>query len=201
MNPTPGEVTRMLEQWGKGDRAALDQLVPLVYRELHKIAKQYMAHQEPGHTFQTTALIHEAYLKLVGTAPGKQWKDRAHFFGVAAKAMRHLLVDHGRAGGAAKRGGAARMIRLEEGLNIPDRFGPDLVALNDALDALAKLSPRQAEVVELRYFAGLSVEETAAVLNLSRETVMRDWGVAKAYLQRELKARSADDAARKSLRD
>ena len=189
MNHTPGEITRMLEHWGKGDRAALDQLIPLVYRELHKIAKQYMAHQKPGHTIQTTALIHEAYLKLVGTAPGKQWKDRAHFFGVAARAMRHLLVDHGRAGGAAKRGGGARMIRLEEGLNIAARFDRDVVALDDALDALAKLSPRQAEVVELRYFAGLSVEETATVLNLSRDTVLRDWSVAKAYLHRELKAR------------
>jgi RNA polymerase sigma factor (TIGR02999 family) len=147
-----------------------------------------MAHQQPDHTFQTTALIHEAYLKLAGATPGKQWNDRAHFFGVAAKTMRHLLVDHGRAGGAAKRGGAVRMIRVEEGLNIPDRLGCDVVALNDALDALAKLSPRQAEVVELRYFGGLSVEETAAVLHLSRETVMRDWSVAKAYLRRELKA-------------
>lgn len=167
----------MLEQWGKGDRAALDELIPLVYRKLHQIARKYMAHRKVGHTIQTTALIHEAYMKLAAAAPGKQWKDRAHFFAVAAKAMRHLLVDHGRAGGAAKRGGLVRMIRLEDGLNIPHRFDSDIIALNDALDTLAELSPRQAEVVELRYFAGLSVDETAAVLNLSRETVLRATGV------------------------
>jgi RNA polymerase sigma factor (TIGR02999 family) len=176
----------------------------LVYRELHKIAKHYMADQKPGHTIQTTALIHEAYLKLAGATGAKQWNGRAHFFGVAAKAMRHLLVDHGRAGGAAKRG-AGRIVRLEEGLlNIPDRFDNGLVALNDALDALSELSPRQAEVVELRYFGGLTVEETAAALNLSRETVLRDWNVAKAYLHRELKGHGTaarKNVTRKPLRD
>ena len=169
-----------------GDGAALDQLIPLVYRELHKIAKRYMADQSAGHTLQTTAVVHEAYLKLAGT--GRQiWEDRAHFFAVAAKAMRQVLVDHARTRQAAKRGGDVRIVPLEEGVAISGGTAAELIALDDALTDLARLDARKAQVVELRYFGGLTVEDTARTLGISPETVGRDWRFAKSLLEREIK--------------
>lgn len=193
MMPTPEEVTQLLDAWGKGDRAALDRLVPLVYRELHKMAKHYIAQENPGNTLQTTALIHEAYLKLAGGSE-KHWENRAHFFGVAAKAMRHVVVDHARARQSAKRGGEVQVLRLDGGLEIASGRSSELVALDDALTALVKLNPRQSEIVELRYFAGLSVEETAAILRISPDTVMRDWKIAKAFLYWQMKGACGDRA-------
>ena len=190
MTETGREITQLLVELRNGDRGAFDRLVPLVYRELHKLAKRYMAQQNAGHTLQTTALIHEAYLKLAGGLE-KTWEDRTHFFAVAATAIRQVLVDHARAKHAAKRGGDVQVLRLDDALSIADSARDDLIALDDALHALARLNPRQSEVVELRYFAGLSVEETAAVLSISPETVMRDWSVAKAFLYREMKSQGS----------
>lgn len=149
------------------------------------MARRYMGQQPTGHTLQTTALIHEAYLRLVGREE-KHWENRAHFFGVAAQAMRHILVDYARARGAAKRGGAARTVSLEEASVVSDERAAELVALDDALAELARLAPRQSRVVELRYFGGLSVTETAEVLKISPDTVTRDWNQAKAWLYRAL---------------
>ena len=190
MTETGREITQLLVELRNGDRGAFDRLVPLVYRELHKLAKRYMAQQNAGHTLQTTALIHEAYLKLAGGLE-KTWEDRTHFFAVAATAIRQVLVDHARAKHAAKRGGDVQVLRPDDALSIADSARDDLIALDDALHALARLNPRQSEVVELRYFAGLSVEETAAVLSISPETVMRDWSVAKAFLYREMKSQGS----------
>jgi RNA polymerase sigma-70 factor (ECF subfamily) len=183
--PSGSEVTRLLFQWGKGDEAALDRLMPLVYRELHKMARRYMAQESPGHTLQTTAVIHEAYLKLAAGAE-HNWESQAHFFGVAAKAMRHVLVDHARARLAGRRGGGIKVAPLDEGIAIAIGHERGLTALDDALTTLARLHPRKERVVELRYFAGLSVEETAKILNISPETVARDWRFARAFLQREM---------------
>ena len=182
---SPGEVTQLLIAWSNGDQAALNQLMPLVYGELHRMAKRYMASQSPGHTLQTTALIHEAYLKLVGHKE-KGWQNRAHFFGVAAQAMRHILVDYARSRHATKRGGETHAISLDEAAMVMDCQTAELVALDDALDRLAELAPRQSRLVELRYFGGLSVEESADVLKISPETATRDWRMAKAWLLREL---------------
>jgi RNA polymerase sigma-70 factor (ECF subfamily) len=184
--PSPrDDVTPLLHRWGQGDRGALDELMPLIYRELHKLAKRHMMQQEPGHTLQTTAVIHEAYLKLGGRSD-KNWENRAHFFGVAAKAMRHVLVDHARTRQATKRGGAIRIEQLDEGVDVGVARAGEMIALDDALTTLARQYPRQADVVELRYFGGLSVKETAATLKLSPETVARDWRFAKAFLRNEL---------------
>jgi len=186
MSPPRDDVTRLLRRWAGGDRGAIDELMPLIYRELHNLAKRQMTQQEPGHTLQTTAVIHEAYLKLGGSSDN-DWENRAHFFGVAAKAMRHVLVDHARSRRAAKRGGEVRIEQLDEGAaDFGVARAAELIALDDALTSLAGQYPRQAEVVELRYFGGLSVEETAATLKLSPETVARDWRFAKAFLRSEL---------------
>ena len=185
MSPPRDDITRLLHRWAHGDRDALDELMPLIYRELHKLAKRHMTQQEAGHTLQTTAVIHEAYLKLGGSSD-KDWENRAHFFGVAAKAMRHVLVDHARSRRASKRGGEVRIEQLDEGADFGVARAAEMIALDDALTSLAGQYPRQAEVVELRYFGGLSVEETAATLKLSPETVARDWRFAKAFLRSEL---------------
>lgn len=182
-------VTQLLEQWNSGDREALDKLMPLIYEELRKMARRYMRQQNPDHTLQTTALIHEAYLRMVNQKE-KHFENRAHFFGVAAQAMRHILVDYARARHAAKRGGDARPISLEEAALVTEERAAELVAFDDALKELEELSKRQSRVVELRYFGGLSVEETATVLAVSPETVMRDWNMAKAWLHRALSAPS-----------
>jgi RNA polymerase sigma factor (TIGR02999 family) len=186
MTPAGQDVTRLLHQWGAGDPGALDQLVPLVYRELRKMAKRYMRQQDPNHTLQSTAIVHEAYVKLLGGGE-RDWENRSHFFAVAAKAMRQVLVDHARSRLSVKRGGQMRRVELEEGAAMCSGREREIVALDEALTALAAVDPRKGEVVELRYFSGLSVEETAKVLNVSPKTVARDWDFAKAFLQREIK--------------
>ena len=185
METSSDSVSQLLHRWSDGDKGALDQLMPLVYGELRKMARRYMWQQPSDHTLQTTALIHEAYLRLVG-GEEKHWQSRAHFFGVAAQAMRHILVDYARARHAGKRGGEARAVSLEEAAFVSEERAAELVALDDALAELARLSPRQGRVVELRYFGGLSVTETAEVLQVSSDTVTRDWNQAKAWLHREL---------------
>ena len=183
--PVSHSVTLLLEQWNNGDQAALDKLMPLIYEELRKMARRYMRQQNPGHTLQTTALIHETYLRMVKQKE-KHFENRAHFFGVAAQAMRHILVDYARARHTEKRGGGVRPISLEEtALVTPERAG-ELIAFDEALKELEQLSKRQSRVVELRYFGGLSVDETATVLKVSPETVMRDWTMAKTWLHRAL---------------
>jgi len=184
MSSPPQNVTGLLIQWSEGDTAAFEQLLPIVYAELRQMARRQMAGQNPGHTLQPTALIHEAYLRL-GDGTKTSWQNRAHFFGLVAAAMRHVLVDAARARGAAKRGGAQQRVPLDEAL-IPCGRSAELVALDDALKTLATLHPRQARVVELRYFAGLDVKESAAALDVSEETVTRDWRAAKSWLYREL---------------
>jgi RNA polymerase sigma factor (TIGR02999 family) len=186
MTPPEHTVTLLLKKWAKGDSEALDELMPLVYKELRKIAKRFMEQENPNHTLQTTAVLHEAYLKLAAGGE-KDWENRAHFFAVAAKAMRHILVDHVRRRRAAKRGGVIRIVPLEEGREAAAVNAAEIVALDDALTALAKADARKERVVELRYFGGLSVEETARVLNISAETVTRDWKFARAFLQHEIK--------------
>ena len=185
MAATPHEVTQLLADWSNGDQSALDQLMRLVEGELRQMAHRYMARQNPGHTLQTTALINEAYLKLVGQ-PDKHFQNREHFFGVAASAMRHILVDYARSKQYGKRGGGAPVVSLDEALTVSEERAAELVALDDALKELAKFDARKAQVVELRFFGGLSVEETARVLNISEITVMRDWSMAKSWLHREL---------------
>lgn len=188
MDPVePIEITRLLRAWGGGDKAALDELTPQVYRELRRIAGRYMNRESAGLTMQATALVNEAYLRLVDVT-GANWQDRAHFFAVSANIMRRILVDQARARGSAKRGGAARPLNLEDAPEIasPGR-DREIVALDDALNLLAEVDPRKAKVIELRFFGDLSVEETAAVLGVSEITVMRDWKMAKAWLQREMK--------------
>jgi RNA polymerase sigma factor (TIGR02999 family) len=191
--PQPEEVTRLLRDWRNGNRDALDQLMPLVYDELRRLARRHMRHQAPGHTLQTTAVVNEAYLRLIDQ-PGIDWQDRAHFFAVAAQAMRYLLVDHARSQHAAKRGGAAQHMELDEVAVIAPERSAEMLALDEALGRLAALDPRQGQIVELRYFGGLSLEETAEVMGISSITVRREWGKAKAWLYRELSGRRSDDA-------
>jgi RNA polymerase sigma factor (TIGR02999 family) len=185
MTPAPQEVSQLLRAWCNGDQDALDKLMPLIYEELRRMAKRCMDRQNPGHTLQTTALIHEAYLRLVDQKEVR-WQNRAHFFAVAARAMRHILVDYTRARHAAKRGGEAVVVLLDEAAVASDERAAEFVALDDALESLAAVDQRKCQVVELRYFGGLSVEETAEVLKVSRETVMRDWRLARTWLLREL---------------
>jgi RNA polymerase sigma factor (TIGR02999 family) len=181
----PGDVTELLSQYRGGKREALDLLVPLVYDELRRIAARYMRAEAASHTLQPTALVNEAYMRLVDQRE-VEWQSRAHFFGVAAQLMRRLLVDHARGRNRQKRGGGLVVVPLEEqDVAAPDD-GLDLVALDDALERLAELSPQQARVVELRYFAGLSIEETAEVLGVSTMTVKRGWAMARAWLHREI---------------
>ena len=182
----PGpNVTGLLQAWGAGDPSALDRLVPVVYDELHRQAQRYLRRENPGHTLQTTALVHEAYLRLVDQRDAR-WQNRAQFFGVAAQVMRRILVDHARRHRAAKRGGAVRPVPLEEGEVAAVGSDVDLVALDDALTRLADLDPQQARVVELRYFTGLGIEDTAEALGISPATVKRDWAMARAWLKRDL---------------
>jgi RNA polymerase sigma-70 factor, ECF subfamily len=184
--PSPGDVTELLQAWGRGEDAALDRLIPLVYRDLHLRARRCMAGERVEHSLQTTALIHEAYLRLVGPSPAG-WESRGHFFAVAARVMRRILVDHARARRAQKRGGAASPVTLDEQLVVAGGPGRDLVSLDDALQALATFDERKARVVEMRFFGGLSVEEAAEVLKVSPQTVLRDWKLAKVWLLREMK--------------
>ena len=181
----PQDVTQLLVDWRNGDASALNQLLPLVYDELHRLAKRYMAHERQNHTLQATALVNEAYLRLAGQVPN-EWQNRAHFFGVAAQVMRHLLVDHARARQYAKRGGGAQQITLDEAVAVIPEASVEVIALNDALDKLAHLDERKARIVELRYFGGLSADETAEVLGLSEITIKREWLKAKAWLYQEM---------------
>jgi RNA polymerase sigma factor (TIGR02999 family) len=178
------EVTNLLLAWGAGDERALERLTPLVYRELHRLASAYLARERPGHTLQTTALVNEAYVRLVDLQ-GVGWRDRAHFFAVAARLMRRILVDFARARTYQKRAGGERVV-LNESLVIAGRPGPELVALDDALNRLAELDPRKSQVVEMRYFGGLRGEEIAEALKISHETVTREWRAAKAWLYNQL---------------
>jgi len=186
--PGSAEISRLLRAWGDGDQAALNQLTPLVYAELHAIAHRHMRRQPPGQTLQTTALVNEAYLRLVNAAD-VGWQDRAHFFAVSAQMMRRILVDSARAHFAGKRGGRLPHVSLDESMDAPAQSGNDLIALDDALNALEKLDPRKARVIELRFFGGLSEEVTAAALKISVPSVKRDWKMAKAWLNRELSCR------------
>ncbi|MBV8892500.1 MAG: sigma-70 family RNA polymerase sigma factor [Acidobacteria bacterium] len=183
--PSSDQITELLHAWSRGEPQALDKLAPLVHKELHRVAHKYMRLQRPGHTLQTTALIHEAFLKLV-KRPKKDWQSRAHFFGVAAQAMRHILVDYARHQQTAKRGHAFQMISLDEGAVISVERCSELVALDEAMNKLAEFDARKSRVVEMRFFAGLSFEEIAEVLGISPDTVMRDWRLAKAWLRRKL---------------
>jgi RNA polymerase sigma factor (TIGR02999 family) len=179
-----GDVSAILRAWSDGDQRALDRLTPIVYDELHRLARRYMRGERPGHSLQTSALLNEAYVRLVDYKR-MQWQNRAHFFAVAAQLMRRILVDHARRRNA-KRGGGVPHVSLEDAAVVGSETATDLVALDDALNALAQLDPRKVQVVEMRFFGGLSVAETAAVLKVSPVTVMRDWSSAKAWLYREL---------------
>ena len=179
------EVTGWLRAWSRGDESALEKLTPLVYVELRRRARRLVIRERAGHSLQPTALIHEAYLRLVGSAP-VDWRDRRHFYALAARLMRQILVDHARSRGRQKRGGAAMLVPFDEtAIAFSER--PDLVRLDDALQALAETDMRKSRVVELRFFGGLSVEEAANVLEVSPQTVLRDWRLAKAWLQREMR--------------
>jgi len=183
----PGELTQLLIAWSKGDACALDQLAPLVYAELHRLAHRYMNREHAGHTLQTTALVHEAFLRLLGN-PQESWQNRAHFYAIAAQMMRRILVDYARANLRTKRGGEMTRIELED-IDLPvhePALNPDVIALDAALEKLAEIDLRRSRVVELRFFGGLSVEETALVLQVSPDTIVRDWRVAKAWLFRYL---------------
>ena len=183
--PEPETVTALLLAWGQGDEPALERLVPLVDRDLRQLARRHMRREPAGHTLQTTALINEAYLRLV-EGPRVRLRDRAHFFALATTLMRRILVDHARARRNLKRGGGLRRVILDDAFVSSPQRGGDLIALDDALDALAALDPRRGRVVELRVFGGLSVEETARVVGVSAQTVMRDWKLARVWLRREL---------------
>ena len=179
------ETTQLLRNWAGGDRNALEQLTPRVYEELRRMAGHFLQNERPGGTIQTTALVHEAYLKLVDVT-NVDWQHRAHFFAISAQIMRRILLDQARKRNAGKRGGGAARVNLEDVAAIGSGPGPELIALDDALNALAKVDPRKAQVIELRFFAGLSVDETAEVLKVSADTVMRDWRLARAWLMAEL---------------
>lgn len=181
----PNEITRLLNELGRGDHDAFGRVFELVYDELRRLASQYMRHERGEHTLQTTALVHEAYVKLV-TGSNQQWRTRLHFFAVAATVMRHILVDHARTRNSARRGGGAVHVSLDATAAIaPDR-ADEILALNRALDGLAAMNSRQAQVVELRYFGGLTLDETAQYLGVSPDTVSRDWNLAKAFLYRKV---------------
>ena len=179
------EVTQLLLAWSQGDQTAFDRLVPLVYAELHRLAKRYMRDERPEHTLQATALIHEAYVRLIDTKRVR-WEGRGHFFGVAARLMRQILVDFARERGYQKRGGAVRPVSLDEALVVSGKQDEGLVALDEALSALAEIDGRKSQVVELRFFGGLSIEESAEALKVSPETVRRDWRLAKSWLFQRL---------------
>jgi RNA polymerase sigma factor (TIGR02999 family) len=186
------EITQLLLAWSDGDQGALARLTPLVYAELRRLARRYMGRESPGHTLQTTALVHEAWLRLIDQRRVR-WQNRAHFFGISAQLMRRILVDMARSRNYLKRGGGARQVELEEPLVGSQERDADLSALDEALDALAAFDPRKARVIELRFFGGLSVEETAEVLKVSTDTVTRDWIAAKAWLYHELSRKNSND--------
>ena len=186
------QITERLIAWNNGDLAALDDVIHAVYQELRRMADRYLRLERTGHTLQPTALVHEAYLRLIDQTQ-VNWQNRAHFFGVAGQMMRRILVDHARTKQRDKRGGPARTISLDEVLEVTKGQATDLVALNEALENLTAIDPRKSRVVEMRYFGGLSVDETAEVLQVSPQTVLRDWKLARAWLYKELKSEAHDD--------
>ena len=186
MKPSPDEVTRLLLDWSQGDRAALDKLVPLVYDELRRLARHFMRQERVGHTLQTTALVNEAYVRLIDQR-SVSWQNRAHFFAVAAQLMRRILVDHARSRRYAKRGGDARQVSFDEAAIVSRERGAELVAVDDALTDLAARDPRKSQIVELRFFGGLNIEETAEVMGISPTTVQREWRSAKAWLYQAIR--------------
>jgi RNA polymerase sigma factor (TIGR02999 family) len=187
---SPPQITELLRQWSGGDAGALEKLLPVVYQELRRLAAGYMKQERGGHLFATTALVNEAFLRLVDQKNPIPWQGRAHFYGIAARAMRQVLVDYARRDGAARRGGRAPKLSLTAAADVPaPTEGMDFLALDSALTTLASLDPRQARVVELRYFGGLTIEETADVMNLSPGTVKREWTLARAWLFKELNHR------------
>jgi RNA polymerase sigma factor (TIGR02999 family) len=181
----PDEVTQLLNAWGSGDQSALEKLMPLIYDELHRLADRYMAHERPEHTLQTSALVNEAYVRLVDQRD-VHWENRAQFFGIAATSMRRILVSYARSRNRAKRGGGALQVPLDDVALLSDERAAEMVALDEALEHLAGVDSRKSQVVELRYFGGLSIDETAEVLKVSPGTVMRDWTLAKAWLRRQI---------------
>ena len=185
MAALPNELTQLLIDWSNGDKAALDQLVPLVQAELRRIARRHMARETPGHTLQTSALLNEAYIRLVDQQ-NVPWQNRAHFLAVSAQVMRHILIDHARSYAYAKRGGGARKVPLDEAATLNDQRASELIALDDALKILGNLDARKSQIIELRFFGGLSIEETAEAMKISRITVTREWRSAKAWLRREM---------------
>ena len=185
MVPQPDDLTQLLIDWSKGDEVALEKLVPLVDSELRRLARRYLAREHPGHTLQTSALINEAYIRLIDQN-SVQWQNRTHFFAVAAQVIRHILIDHARAHLYAKRGGGAPRVPLDEVEVGNDQRAAELVALDDALNTLAKLDPRKSKIIELRFFGGLTIEETAEALKTSTKTVNREWRTAKAWLHHEM---------------
>jgi RNA polymerase sigma-70 factor, ECF subfamily len=189
--PSREEVTQLLRAWGAGDKQALDQLAPVVERELHRLAHRFMAREDPDHTLQTTALVNEVYLRLIDIQ-AVSWQDRAHFFAISARMMRRVLTDFARARSYQKRGGGALQVSLDEGLALAPEKDADILALDEALNRFAALFPRQAEVVELRFFGGLEVEETAEALKISPVTVKRDWRFAKAWLMRAVNGQEGE---------
>lgn len=185
MCPSSAQVSKLLDDWGKGNQDAREALIPLVYNELRRIARRRLRAERPDHTLESAALVHEAYFRLL-EAKAPSWHDRAHFFGVAAQVMRHILVDHARHPRAAKRGGGAPRLTLDtEFARMPEK-GMDLLALDDALNKLASLDPQQSRIIEMKFFGGLSIEETATVLDISPATVKREWATARAWMQREM---------------
>jgi len=190
--PSSNDVTQLLVDWGNGNQAALDDLIPLVYSELHRLAGRYMWREGRGHTLQTSALINEAYLRLVDQKK-MQWQNRAHFFGVAARLMRQILVDHARSRSRAKRGGGAQMVSLAEQSVIAKEI-EDVIALDDALKNLSEMDPRKSQIVEMKFFGGLTTEEVAEVLNVTTRTVEREWRKAKAWLNRAISKGAISEA-------
>lgn len=186
MDPcAPSEVTQLLIAWSNGDQAARDRLMSVVYEELHRLARRYMRRESPGHTLQTSALVNEAFLRLVDQR-NVHWQNRAHFFGIAAQMMRRILVDYARNRSSNKRGGGERALSLDEGLIVSEERSAEVVAVHEALEELAKFDARKGQIVELRFFGGLSIEETAEVLGVSPGTVSLDWSLAKAWLRRQI---------------
>ena len=190
METSSDEVTRLLRDWGNGNQQALEKLVPLIYSELRQIAHKCLYRERPGHTLQTTALVHEAYLKLIDQRDAR-WQNRAHFFAIASQAMRRILIDNARRHTAAKRGGPAEKLPLDEAANISLEPDPILLPLDEALTKLAEIDPQQSRIVELRFFGGLTIEETAEVMSFSIDTVKREWAMARAWLRQTM----SDDAS------
>jgi len=185
MNSTPGEITELLMAWNRGDQAAHDRLAPIVYEELRRLARGYLRRERPGHTLQPTALVNEAFLRLIDQSQ-VNWQNRAHFFGIAARLMRQILINHAEARRAAKRGGEAERISLNDVDHFAVEQDLDLIALDEALKNLERIDPPQSRIVELRYFSGLTIEEIAEVMGISPATVKREWSTARAWLRREL---------------